>query len=32
MQHFKSGTLSALNAKSPAFPPGFDFNVSSAKA
>jgi hypothetical protein len=27
MQYFKSDTSSVPNAKSPALPPGFDFNV-----
>jgi hypothetical protein len=27
MQYFKSDTLNVPNAKSPASPPGFDFNV-----
>jgi hypothetical protein len=26
MQYFKRDTLNAPNAKSPALPPGFDFN------
>jgi hypothetical protein len=28
MQYFKRDTLNAPNAKSPALPPGFDFNVN----
>jgi hypothetical protein len=32
MQYFKSDTSKELNAKSPALPPGFDFNVNAAKA
>jgi hypothetical protein len=27
LQYFKNDTLNAPNAKSPALPPGFDFNV-----
>jgi hypothetical protein len=32
MQYFKTETSSAPKAKSPALPPGFDFNVNAAKA
>jgi hypothetical protein len=32
MQYFKSDTSNEPNVKSPALPPGFDFNVNAAKA
>jgi hypothetical protein len=32
MQYFKSDSLNAPHIKSPAFPPGFDFNVNYREA